>query len=337
MTLKSSLSSVEQIANAVLYEGYLLYPYRHSAVKNRQRFNFGLVYPRLFSDAQGAGNPWFMETQCLVVGSPLTCLQVEVRFLRLIERVCGENAGRLPSAVQEAAEWEVAIPAFPLADLLAATAEHSFSWSEKEETAEGTQRRQMRIQGSVRVKVMESDGEVWRVSVRVQNTSPYASPASGHRSEHCSEHRSEQGEAVLLQTLASTHAILRAKEGRFVSLIDPPEGLRAAAAACTNTGLWPVLAGDEERQDTLLASPIILYDYPQIAPESPGDLFDGTEIDEILTLRILTLTDAEKDEVRRADGRAKEILERTEQLGAEDLMKLHGVLREVQPVGGETA
>jgi hypothetical protein len=333
MTLKSTPSAVEQIANAVLYEGYLLYPYRHSAVKNRQRFNFGLVYPRLFSDAQGAGNPWFVETQCLVVGGPLTCLQVEVRFLRLIERVCEEDAGGLPSAVQEAAECEVAIPAFPLADLLAAPAEHSFSWSEKEETAEGTQRRQMRIQGTVRVKVMESDGEVWRVSVRIKNTSPYASPVSGHRSEHCSE----QGEAVLLQTLASTHAILRTKEGRFISLIDPPEGLRAAAAACTNTGLWPVLAGDEERQDTLLASPIILYDYPQIAPESPGDLFDGTEIDEILTLRILTLTDAEKDEVRRADGRAKEMLERTEQLGAEHLMKLHGVLREAKSGRKETA
>jgi hypothetical protein len=333
MTLKSSPSTVEQIANAVLYEGYLLYPYRHSAVKNRQRFNFGLVYPRLFSDAQGAGNPWFMETQCLVVGGSLTCLQVEVRFLRLIERVCREEASRLPSAVQEAAECEVTIPAFHLADLLAVPLEHSFSWREKEETAEGAQRRQMRIEGIVRVKVMESDGEVWRVGVRIENASPYAASASGHRSEH----RSEESEAVLLQTFASTHAILRAKEGRFVSLIDPPEGQRAAAASCTNTGLWPVLAGDEERQDTLLASPIILYDYPQIAPESPGDLFDGTEIDEILTLRILTLTDAEKDEVRRADGRAKEILERTEQLGAEDLMKLHGVLREVQPVGGETA
>lgn len=325
MTVNSSPTSVEQIANAVLYEGYLLYPYRHSAVKNRQRFNFGLVYPRLFSDAQGAGNPWFVETQCLVVGGPLTCLQVEVRFLRLIERVDGEKAGRLPSAVQEAAECEVAIPAFHLADLLAAPLEHSFSWPERAETVEGVKRRQMRLHGTARVKVMETDGEVWRIALRIENTSPFAALASDHR------------EAVLLQTFASTHAILRTQEGRFISLIDPPETLRAAAASCTNTGVWPVLAGDGARQDTLLASPIILYDYPQIAPESPGDLFDGTEIDEILTLRILTLTDAEKDEMRRADGRAKEMLERTEQLGADDLMKLHGVLREVQPGRQETA
>ena len=40
------MSTVDQVANAVLYEGYILYPYRPSAVKNRQRWNFGVVYPR---------------------------------------------------------------------------------------------------------------------------------------------------------------------------------------------------------------------------------------------------------------------------------------------------
>jgi hypothetical protein len=325
MTTKASFSTVEQIANAVLYEGYLLYPYRHSSVKNRQRFNFGLVYPRLFSEENGAGNPWFLETQCLLVGAPLACLQVEVRFLRLIERVDGVAASQLSSAVQEAAECEVVIPAFRLADLLAAPLEHFFVWPESAEIEPGVTRRQMRLDGTVRVKVLETDGEVWRIAVCIENTSPFTAPAWDRRDE------------VLLQTFASTHAILRTQDGKFISLIDPPASLLAAAASCTNTGVWPVLAGDEERQDTLLASPIILYDYPQIAPESPGDLFDGTEIDEILTLRILTLTDEEKNEVRRADGRAKEMLERTEQLGAEHLMRLHGVLREVQPGRQETA
>ena len=75
------------------------------------------------------------------------------------------------------------------------------------------------------------------------------------------------------------------------------------------------------------ASPIILYDYPQIAPESAGDLFDGTEIDEILALRILTMTDAEKLEVRNGDDRARRILERTEMLPPEHFQKLHGALR----------
>ena len=77
----------------------------------------------------------------------------------------------------------------------------------------------------------------------------------------------------------------------------------------------------------MLSSPIILYDYPQIAPESPGALFDGTEIDEILTLRIMTLTDEEKREMRTVDERAREILERTENMPPDQLMKIHGVLR----------
>ena len=92
-----------------------------------------------------------------------------------------------------------------------------------------------------------------------------------------------------------------------------------------------MLAGEEGQRDTDLSAPIILYDYPQIAPESPGDLFDGTEIDEILALRILTMTDAEKQEVRNGDDRARQILERTEMLPPEHFQKLHGALRGMRP------
>jgi len=81
-----------------------------------------------------------------------------------------------------------------------------------------------------------------------------------------------------------------------------------------------------------LSSPIILYDYPQIAPESAGELFDSTEIDEILTLRILTLTDEEKREMRNLDDRGRRILERTETMPLEQLMKLHGAVRGLRTV-----
>ena len=66
--------------------------------------------------------------------------------------------------------------------------------------------------------------------------------------------------------------------------MDPPEGYAEATAACSNIGTWPVLVGEKEKGEagTMLSSPIILYDYPEIAPESPGEFFDGTEIDEIL-------------------------------------------------------
>src|SRR6202008_4816968 len=142
----------------------------------------------------------------------------------------------------------------------------------------------------------------------------------------------ENQDAVLLRTLASTHTVLHADEGEFVSLMDPPDSRRQLAAACKNQGTWPVLVGDESAGDrtTMLSSPIILYDYPKIAAESPGELFDGTEIDEILTLRVMTMTDAEKEEMRQADERARHILERTESLPEDQLLKMHGVMRELR-------
>jgi hypothetical protein len=93
-----------------------------------------------------------------------------------------------------------------------------------------------------------------------------------------------------------------------------------------------VLVGAEGERTMLLASPIILYDYPQIAPESPGNLFDGTEIDEILTLRIMTMTDEEKREMGATDARARALLDRTESLDQEQLMALHGTLRGLRPL-----
>src|SRR6185437_15663359 len=96
---------------------------------------------------------------------------------------------------------------------------------------------------------------------------------------------------------------------------------------CENRGLWPILVGEPGSRDLLLCAPIILEDYPRIAPESPGDLFDGTEIDEILTLRILTLTSDEKWAMSELDDRTRALLDRTESLGAERLGALHGTFR----------
>jgi hydrogenase maturation protease len=163
---------------------------------------------------------------------------------------------------------------------------------------------------------------LFKITVRISNAAPTA-PASVNRAE------------ALMQSLLSAHTILAVKGGKFVSLLDPPAALKEFVSACINIGTWPVLAGEEGRRENMLSSPIILYDYPQIAPESPGNLFDGTEIDEILALRILTLTEDEKHEMRSADAHARQILERTESMPMEHFMKLHGVLRGLRPVGGE--
>ena len=79
-------AAADRIAKAVLYEGYMLYPYRPSAVKNQQRFNFGVVYPQPFSEAQKGTDPWTMQTECLVQGNLAAKLEVQVRFLQLVER-----------------------------------------------------------------------------------------------------------------------------------------------------------------------------------------------------------------------------------------------------------
>src|SRR5580692_2353878 len=78
--------SVDAIANAVLYEGYMLYPYRPSSVKNRQRFNFGVLYPRLYSEAQTGSDAWSMQTECLVRGDSVSTVEIRLRFLKLIAR-----------------------------------------------------------------------------------------------------------------------------------------------------------------------------------------------------------------------------------------------------------
>ena len=221
---------VEKVADAVLYEGHMLYPYRPSSVKNQQPFTFGTLDP---------GES--IRIECLVEGeSP----KIEVTV-----RTVGQ-AFSLPSDQ---------LSFLPLADRL-----HK---------------------------------------LRVLFTNQTKAP------------------------LISTQAILHVQNGAFLSLTDPPAELREAAAQCQNTGVWPVLVGEPGSRDYMLASRIILPDYPEIAPESPGDLFDGTEIDEILTLRILTMTDAEKEEMRNTDERTRRILERTESLAPEQLMKLHGTLR----------
>ena len=292
---------IEKIANAVLYEGYLLYPYRASAVKNQQRFNFGVLYPREHCERNPGSDAWEMQTECLVRSSPDTTVEIKTRFLQLIER----------AERQEGVEREVSTPVFDMRSL-----ETPLRWRVLFEGAAdhgvgraGTLNAEFELGSSPVTASLSS------IRLRIRN-----SAAPGDR-------RESRRDEALLHSLVSVHSILQVTGGSFVSLLDPPAEFRKAAASCVNIGSWPVLVGEEWQLDMMLSSPIILYDYPQIAPESSGDLFDGTEIDEILALRILTLTDAEKLEVRCGDARARRILERTEMLPSEHLQKLHGAMR----------
>ncbi len=379
---------VEKIADAVLYEGYILYPYRPSAVKNQQRWNFGALCPQSYSDAQGGTESWTMQTECLVQVGAETMLSVKVRFLNLLTRevrvpisdlkseisvlktetgndlktAAGidsqfqtvpalEVNGKLLQTWQEAVERDVVLPEIklgperpdgrltqPTGQTIQPTGEavqltqptqfqFSFPASEavetlRDETSGETVgllvRRQHAIAGAIEVSANTVDNDALKVTIQILNHTPL--PQAGQQSR----------DEALMRSFVSTHTILTVEKGEFVSLLDPPEALREAAASCSNVGTYPILVGEEGSRDCLLSSPIILYDYPQIAPESAGNLYDGTEIDEILTLRIMTLTDDEKREMRGVDERARQLLERTETLPLEQLMKMHGAMKSVK-------
>ena len=115
-------------------------------------------------------------------------------------------------------------------------------------------------------------------------------------------------------------------------MTDPPRWAAAEAAACENIGTWPVLAGPPDCRDIVLSSPVILYDHVEVAPESAGDLFDATEIDEILTLRTLALTESEKRAARATDPRAAELMDRLDGLPPEMFDRLHGAIRYLNSV-----
>ena len=348
-----NLATVDKIAKAVLYEGYMLYPYRPSSVKNQQRWNFGVLCPESYSEAQNGSEAWTMQTECLVEGSSLTGLEVRVRFLQLVARSVGELTmaaselspdqkpefrlverltvnGRVYQPWQEAAEREVTLPICSIEALIETPWSESFTFPASEEfeylrDGEGpitgvVIRKQSQLQGMLEITSERVGDDFFKVGVCIRNMTPFAGARDARR------------EDALLSSLVSAHTILGVLDGRFVSLLAPPEQAGELAATCKNVGTWPVLVGEEGQCDTLLSSPIILYDYPQIAPESAGDLFDGTEIDEILSLRIMTLTDDEKREMSQSDERARAMLERTETMPVEQLMKLHGVLRGLRPL-----
>ena len=277
-----SLALVDRIANAVLYEGYILYPYRPSSVKNRQRWTFGGLFP----PGYGA-DPSSLHAEMLIEGEPAG-LTLQIRFLHLVQRDAWQQAMECEVAWSGPGEQRFTFPASP---------------------------GQEQIDGTASVELHRIDDDLHTLTLHVANATDFKGADKTTRDE------------AALQAMIATHAIAEISNGAFVSLIDPPERYRDAAARCSNLGVWPVLAGEEGARNCMLVSPIILYDYPQVAPESPGDLFDSAEIDEILTLRIMTMTGEEKEEMRRTDERARRILERTESLRPEELMKLHGVLR----------
>ena len=341
--------SARSVADAVLYEGYLLYPYRTSSEKNRVRWQFGVLAPRDWIEARGparetvAGSvdTWRQRTECLLEAGGSARLGVRLRFLQLQHRsvrrrgadgeftevgaleVDGERHLTFDEAVPQ--EFDVAVQVDEL-DGREHTALITVPGGEDTEplglTADGRVVR-TRWPLAVRLRLSIADAPapfpVQRLRVEIENAVT-DQPVDAGRAE------------VLRRCLIATHCVLSVRDGVFLSLLDPPAWADAAAKECTNLHTFPVLAGENGGRDVVLSSPIIMYDHPGVAPESPGDLHDACEIDEILTLRTMTLTDEEKREARATDPRAKAIVDRADVMPDEVFARLHGAVRSLRPV-----
>ncbi|MGW0284574.1 hypothetical protein ACWDXT_15855 [Streptomyces sp. NPDC003236] len=346
-----AFARVSGVADAVLYEGYLLYPYRRSSAKNRVRWQFGVLLPRDWVEADGpvvpgvsgSADSWYQRTECLVrVRRPDAVVRVRVRYLQMQHkqvRAAGADGwdraveslrtddGRDHLTFDEAVPHEIDL-AWPLADLLRGEcgAAAGAPAGEESEPLPGGAGRVVRRREEVRARTTvlaeRLTEDVYRLRVRTENTG------------RAPDVRAVRGEAMRHALLAA-HTLIGGEDLEFVSLVDPPASLAEQARGCVNAFTYPVLGGEPE--DTgptgpvVLSSPIILPDRPQVAPESPGDLHDAAEIDEILTLRTMLLTDEEKAEARATDPRAARILDRVDSMPPEIFARLHGAIRSLTP------
>jgi len=311
------------VADAVLYEGYLLYPYRATSRKNQSRWQFGVLGPRGAADA-GIGEEDTLSAQVLVHSNTIPSLSGVVRFLQLQHRAAERDVGGRFQPTEElstgsaswltwdeAVESEIAIDRFAVTSL-PRTLDISVPMGSEIEMLDGGRlvRTRRALHGQLDISA-ERDGELLRVSFEVRNVSP---PAA------------DKDEAIAT-SLIGTHLLLEVTDGEFVSLLEPPDSAASAVGRCSQHRCFPVLAGPPGANDLVLVSPIILYDHPEIAEQSKGALYDSTEIDEILTLRIMTMTEEEKAQARATDPLAAQIIDRCDAMSPEAMLDLHGVLR----------
>ncbi|MER5849169.1 hypothetical protein ABT126_19455 [Streptomyces sp. NPDC002012] len=342
--LESRFAAARGVADAVLFEGYVLYPYRASAAKNRLRWQFGVLVPSAWAAA--AEEYDFQHTECLMEPKADATLAAEARFLHAQRRTVQQlrDDGTFETVPELHLTDRVLVPwdegAEERVEVLATVAELTgdgvvvpFTRPAREETEtvrdeDGRTvgrlvRRCEEISGAVRLSAAELDGpyRAMRLTAVVENTSTWTPDAGG-----------VDRDAALPRSLVAAHLLLGLSAGSFLSMTDPPEWAKGAVAGCRNLHTWPVLAGEPGRADLVLSSPIILEDHPAIAPESPGALYDSTEIDEILALRTAALTDQEKREARGTDDRAAAVIDLADSMPPEVLERLHGAVRALREV-----
>jgi hypothetical protein len=278
--------AVEELLDALLYEGYALYPYTPGAVKNATPTPFGIAYPPAYAGANPPARD-HLRMECAVEAGPDTEVEASVRFLH--------SSGEGHTAV----ERRVELPRVRLHDLVAAGEGVEFAFDGE-----------VRLTGRARVRADPLGVHLTRLRVCVHNTTPCAADCDRA--------------AALAAGLLSTHPVATIDRGRFLPAAEHPE--------LESVNTWPVLASDDDR--TVLGAAVALPDHPQLAPESRGSLFDGTEIEEALLLHVRTLSDGEREAIAGGDPAVRAMVERAAAATPEDLLRLHGRVTLRDPEAG---
>jgi hypothetical protein len=322
------------VANAVLYEGYLLFPYTASTGKNRVRWQFGVVVPEAYLAAE-TGEHAEQQTEILFERDGAPDIDILLRFLqveaRTVEIANGDRFQAVPSfshngttylTFDEAVERELLANVRPdgaLAIVLPvrfdAGRDIEYLSDDDGRVVARIVRERWPLHGSLSIDVEPlrlPTALVSKLRVRVRN---HSAVVAGERS------------SALRTSFVSTHLLLAIEGGRFLSVLDPPAFGIEAVKSLANRQTFPVLIGDGgadvQRAALVLSSPIILYDFPALGAQTEADAFDATEIDELLTLSVLSLSDEERAEARATDPRARAIVERAESFGPEGIARLH--------------
>lgn len=352
------LAPARRVADAVLYEGYVLYPYRASATKNQLRWQFGVLAP----PAAVAGDPAersHVEAQVVVDGDDDAELTVVLRCLQVRHRRTEQRDRRgrfvpVPDVTvdgatvatwDEGVEHDLVVGPVRLG-ALARTPRlvpvHLAAGRDVEllgmQGSARVVRRRWAVHGRLLLRATRpaGHGRGAVVTVRFANATRWRAADGGQRPADGG--RGPDGGAgggrdrLVRRSFVGTHLLLGVAGGSLASAVDPPDELADLTATCRHAGIFPVLVGGTRWAPAMLLSPIVLSDDPQVAPESPGDMFDATEIDEILALRVVTLTDEEKRQARATDERAAAVIDRCERFDAATWAALHGTMRSPAPV-----
>jgi hypothetical protein len=347
--MSAEFEAVRELADTVLFEGYVLYPYRADDAKNRVRWQFGVLAPPGFAAADPSER-CALQTECLLEGHDVE-VAVQVRFLhvqrRTVQRASGSgfvdttsldvaDATYLPwdEAVVFESVTTVDLAGVATRDAVAMIGVPAADATEQLRDGDGAvvgrlvrRRDALQCRLSCTAEPLPGPYGVHRLRLRLENLTQWSADGADRPDRP----------AALRRALVGAHLVVAARGGKFVSVIDPPEWARPYAEGCVQDGAFPVLAGPAGDRSLVLAAPIILYDHPMVAPESALQFCDSTEMDEMLTLRTLTLTDEEKRVVRGSDARSAALVDEVDSLGPELLERLHGAIRSMSAVARPAA